>query len=57
MINREIIVQEWSEKVVPAHNVPEELFAHQIDTMALIKDKKNVFLGKFNIKKHNNTHS
>ena len=51
MINQEIIVQELSEKVVPVHNVPEDLFAHQIDTMALIKDRKHVFLGiKFNIK-------
>ena len=45
MINRELIVSEWSENVVPLHKVPQNLFPHQVDAMALIKDGNHVFLG------------
>ena len=45
MINRQLIAEEWSEKVTPAHNVPKELFEHQLDAMALLKEGKHVFLG------------
>ena len=45
MINRELIASEWSEKVVPLHNVPNDLFEHQLDAMALLNDGKHVFLG------------
>ena len=45
MINRELIVSEWSENVVPHHSVPKNLFPHQVDAMALIKDRQHVFLG------------
>ena len=46
MINRESINEEWAQKVVPIHQVPRKLFDHQLDAMALIKQGKNVFLGK-----------
>ena len=46
MINRELVASEWSEKIVPAHNVPNSLFDHQLDAMALLKGGKHVFLGK-----------
>ena len=45
MINRQLIAEEWSEKVTPAYNVPKELFEHQLDAMALLKEGKHVFLG------------
>ena len=46
MINRELVASAWSEKIVPAHNVPNSLFDHQLDAMALLKGGKHVFLGK-----------
>ena len=49
MINREVISEEWSEKVVPVHPVPPNLFPHQLDTMAFIKEGKNIFLGILSI--------
>ena len=45
MINTDVITSEWSENVVPVHAVPENLFPHQVDTMALVKEGKHVFLG------------
>ena len=47
MINREEIAREWSENIVPVHNVPENLFPHQLDSMALIRQGKDVFLGSY----------
>ena len=45
MINRESIATEWREKVVPGYKVPNDLFEHQIDAMALLKEGKHVLLG------------
>ena len=45
MFNRELISSEWSEKVVPIHAVPPTLHPHQLDAMALLKEKKHVLLG------------
>ena len=46
MINRETIASIWAENIVPVHPVPTNLFPHQLDTMALLRDGRNVFLGK-----------
>jgi ATP-dependent helicase YprA (DUF1998 family) len=51
MINRELISSEWSEKVVPVHPVPPDLFPHQLDSMALLREGRNVFLGTVSIEK------
>ena len=40
-----MIISEWSENVVPVHAVPQNLFSHQVDTMALVKEGRHVFLG------------
>ena len=45
MLSREFISTEWHEKVVPTHPVPPTLHPHQLDAMALLKEKKHVFLG------------
>ena len=37
---------EWLERIVPNHNVPRDLYKHQIDAMTLLKQGKHVFLGK-----------
>ena len=46
MINRSAVVREWTETILPNYAVPTTLFDHQVDTMALIKQGRNVFLGK-----------
>ena len=50
MINRQLIASEWSETVVPSHNVPRNLFDHQLDAMALLKAGHHVFLGIYSAK-------
>ena len=45
MINSDRIISEWSENVVPVHAVPHNLFPHQVDAMALVKEGRHVFLG------------
>ena len=45
MINRQLIVDEWREKITPNYNVPLNLFDHQLDAMALLHEGEHVFLG------------
>ena len=47
MIDRELINAEWAENVIPSHPVPQALFPHQVDAMALIKEGMHVFLGAY----------
>ena len=47
MIRSSAFVEEWSNTIVPNYAVPETLFVHQADAMALIKQGKNVFMGKY----------
>ena len=45
MSHRSTITAEWLENIVPNYGVPQMLYDHQIDTMSLLKEGKNVFLG------------
>ena len=45
MINRQLIANEWRERVSPNHNVPVNLYDHQLDAMGLLHEGKHVFLG------------
>ena len=45
MTDRERTTAEWLESVVPLHPVPQVLFPHQLDAMALLKEGNHVFLG------------
>ena len=45
MVDRTQVLAEWAD-VVLKHPVPSHLYDHQVDAMALLKEGKNVFLGK-----------
>ena len=51
MIDRVSITTEWLQNVVPNYAVPETLYNHQKDAMSLIRQGRNVFLGKLGNKK------
>ena len=46
MLNRAYMQELWSETVTPFYNVPNTLFEHQADAMCLLRNHRNVFLGK-----------
>ena len=45
MVDRSRIIKEWGENVVTNYDVPSTLFAHQLDSIALLQQGRNVFLG------------
>ena len=46
MINRAELLNLWPE-LVARHGLPSEPYEHQLDAMALIREKKHVFLGGY----------
>ena len=45
MVDRSRIVKKWGENVVNNYDVPGTLFDHQLDSIALLQQGRNVFLG------------
>ena len=44
MVDHSTIQQDWPD-IAKNHPVPTQLYDHQLDAMALLKERKNVFLG------------
>ena len=50
MVDRESILRDWA-IVRQNYPVPTNLHDHQIDAMGLLKEGRNVFLGKYTVQK------